>query len=90
MPGRGALEVLRAEGDFASTIDFHRMEPNPFRRHKTQGANNHIKQPNAFIFARNPIGATYNQLSAMLTRTFHNSRSKNTTLNVRNRPDGTD
>jgi hypothetical protein len=53
------------------------MEPKPFRRHKTEEANNHIKQRNAFIFARNPIGAAYNQLPAMLTRTFHNSPLKN-------------
>jgi hypothetical protein len=52
------------------------MEPKPFRRHKTEEANNHIKQRNAFIFARNPIGAAYNQLPAMLTRTFHNSPLK--------------
>jgi len=52
------------------------MEPKPFRRHKTEEANNHFKQRNAFIFARNPIDATYNQLPAMLTRTFHNSPLK--------------
>jgi hypothetical protein len=47
------------------------MEPKSFRRHKTKGANNHIKQGNAFIFARDPIGVTYNQLTAMLTILFH-------------------
>jgi hypothetical protein len=52
------------------------MEPKPFRRDKTEGTNNYIKQRNAFIFARNPIGATYNQLPAMFTRTFHNSPLK--------------
>jgi hypothetical protein len=53
------------------------MEPKPFRRDKTEGTNNYIKQRNAFIFARNPIGAAYNQLPAMFTRTFHNSPLKN-------------
>jgi hypothetical protein len=47
------------------------MKVKPFRLHKTEGANNHIKQANAFIFARNPIGVTYNQLPAMLTNVIH-------------------
>jgi hypothetical protein len=47
------------------------MEPKPFRLHKTEGANNHVKQADAFIFARNPIGVTYNQLTAMLTDVIH-------------------
>jgi hypothetical protein len=56
---------------FASDIDLLRMEPKPFRLHKTEGANNHVKQADAFIFARNPIGVTYNQLTAMLTDVIH-------------------
>ena len=40
--------------------------------HKTEGANNHIEQGNALVFARNPIGVTYNQLAAMLTSVIHN------------------
>jgi hypothetical protein len=75
--GQGSIGGTKSRRDFASAIDLLRMEPKPFRRHKTEGANNHIKQPNAFIFARNPIGATYNQLPAMFTRTFHNSPLKN-------------
>jgi len=47
------------------------MEPKSFGFHKTEGANNHIKQGDAFFFARNPIGVTYNQLPAMLTNTVH-------------------
>jgi hypothetical protein len=43
------------------------MEPKPFCLHKTEGANNHIKQTDALVFARNPIGVTYNRLAAMLT-----------------------
>jgi len=49
------------------------MEPKPFGFHKTEGANNHVKQSDAFFFARNPIGVTYNQVPAMLTNTVHNS-----------------
>ena len=52
---------------FASNVDLLGMEPKPFRLHKTEGANNHIKQANALFFARNPIGVTYNQLTAMFT-----------------------
>ena len=55
----------------ASIVDFLRMEPQPFGFHKTEGANNHVKQSDAFFFARNPIGVTYNQLPAMLTNTVH-------------------
>jgi hypothetical protein len=39
--------------------------------HKTEGANNHIKQGDACFFARNPIGVTYNQVTAMLTEPIH-------------------
>ena len=56
---------------FASDIDFLRMEPKSFCLHKTERANNHIKQGDAFFFARNPIGVTYNELAAMLTRVIH-------------------
>jgi hypothetical protein len=47
------------------------MKVKSFRRHKTEGANNHVKQADAFFFARNPIGVTYNQLTAMLTDAIH-------------------
>jgi hypothetical protein len=61
---------VSGESLFAN-IDFLRMEPKPFRLHETEGANNHIKQRDAFFFARNPIGVTYNQLAAMLTSVIH-------------------
>jgi hypothetical protein len=47
------------------------MEPKPFRFHKAEGANNHIEQGDALVFARNPIGVTYDQLVAMLTSVIH-------------------
>jgi hypothetical protein len=47
------------------------MEPKPFRFHKAEGANNHIEQGDALVFARNPIGVTYDQLVAMLTGVIH-------------------
>jgi hypothetical protein len=47
------------------------MKPKSFGFHKTERANNHIKQGDTFFFARNPIGVTYNQLPAMLTNTVH-------------------
>ena len=50
------------------------MEPKPFRRHKTERANNHIEQGNALIFARHPIGVSYNRLPAMLTSVIHDFR----------------
>jgi hypothetical protein len=56
---------------FASEIDFLGMEVKPFGLHKTERANNHVKQADAFIFARNPIGVSYNQLAAMLTSVNH-------------------
>jgi hypothetical protein len=49
------------------------MKVKPFRLHKTEGANNHIEQGDALIFARHPIGVTYNQLVAMLTDVIHSS-----------------
>jgi hypothetical protein len=39
--------------------------------HKTAGANNQIKQGDAFLLTRHPIGVAYNTLSAMLTNVFH-------------------
>jgi hypothetical protein len=47
------------------------MEPKPLRFHKTEGANNHIEQGDALVFARHPIGIPYNQLAAMLTNVIH-------------------
>ena len=47
------------------------MKVKPFCLHKTEGANNHVKQGDAFFFARNPIGLTDNQLTAMLTVAIH-------------------
>jgi hypothetical protein len=47
------------------------MEPKPFGFHRTEGANNQIEQRDAFFFARNPMGVTYNQLTAMLTDAIH-------------------
>ena len=56
---------------FASNIDFFRMEPKSFRLHRTEGANNDIKQDDPVFFTCNPIGITYNQLAAMLTTALH-------------------
>ena len=56
---------------FASQIDFLRTEVEPFRFHKTERANNHIKQSDTFFFAHDPIGVTYNRLPAMLTNAIH-------------------
>ena len=56
---------------FASSIDVLRMEAKALRFHKTEGANNHIKQGDTLVFACNPIGVTYNQLPAMLTIAIH-------------------
>ena len=47
------------------------MKVKPFCRDTTEGANNHVKQADAFFFARNPIGVTYKQLTAMLTDAIH-------------------
>ena len=47
------------------------MEPKPFGFHRTEGANNQIEQGDAFFFARNSMGVTYNQLTAMLTGAIH-------------------
>jgi hypothetical protein len=47
------------------------MKVKPFCLHRTEGANNHVKQGDAIFFARNPIGITRNQLAAMLTDAIH-------------------
>jgi hypothetical protein len=47
------------------------MEAKPLRFHKTEGANNHIKQGDTLVFACNPIGVTDNRLPAMLTIAIH-------------------
>jgi hypothetical protein len=47
------------------------MKVKPCCLHKTEGANNHIEQGDALVFARNPIGVTQNQLTAMLTDAIH-------------------
>jgi hypothetical protein len=47
------------------------MKVKPFCLDKTEGANNHIKQGDACFFTRNPIGVTYNQVTAMLTDAIH-------------------
>jgi hypothetical protein len=43
------------------------MKVKPFRFHKTEGANDNIKQGDACFFACNSIGITYNQVTAMFT-----------------------
>jgi hypothetical protein len=47
------------------------MEAKPLRFHKTEGANNHIKQGDTLVFACNPIGVADNRLPAMLTIAIH-------------------
>jgi hypothetical protein len=47
------------------------MKVKAFCLDKTEGANNHIKQASAFFFARNSVGVTYKQLTAMLTDAIH-------------------
>jgi hypothetical protein len=47
------------------------MEAKSLRFHETQRANNLIEQSDAFLFARHPVGVTYNQLPAMLTDPIH-------------------
>ena len=56
---------------FASNIDFLCMKVKSLCLHKTESANNHIEQGDALVFARNPIGVTYDQLVAMLTSVIH-------------------
>ena len=47
------------------------MKVKPFCFHKTEGANDKIKQGNALIFARNSIGVTHYRAIAMLTSVIH-------------------
>ena len=56
---------------FAFNIDFLCMKVKSLCLHKTERANNHIEQGDALVFARYPVGVTYNQLAAMLTRVIH-------------------
>jgi hypothetical protein len=56
---------------FASNIDFLCMKVKSLCLHETDGANNHIEQGDALVFARYPVGVTYDQLAAMLTRVIH-------------------
>ena len=67
---------------FVSQIDFLRMEVKPFRFHKTERANNHIKHGDTLLFACNPIGVTYNRLPAMLTNTIHASLKRQVTCHM--------
>jgi hypothetical protein len=47
------------------------MKVKLFCLQKTEGANNHIKQGDACFFARNSIGITDNQVTAMFTDPIH-------------------
>ena len=58
------------------------MKVKPFCLHKTEGANNHIEQGNALVFARNPIGVTYNQLVTVFTSVIHNCLSWQTRCHI--------
>ena len=55
----------------ASQMDFLSMEVKPFRFHKTESANNHVKQGDALFLADHPIDITYDLFSAVLANTFH-------------------
>ena len=66
----------------ASNIDFLCMEAKPLRFHKTEGANNHIKQGDTLVFACNPIGVTDNRLPAMLTNAIHISLKRQVTCHM--------
>jgi len=59
---QGSVGATSSRRGFAANADFLRMQSKSFRLHRTERANDHIKQGNAVFFARNPIGATYNQL----------------------------
>ena len=69
---------------FASNIDFLCMKVKSLCLHKTEGANNHIEQGDALIFARNPIGVTYNQLVTVFTSVIHNCLSLANKMPYRN------
>jgi hypothetical protein len=58
------------------------MEVKPFRFHKTERANNHIKHSDTLFFARNPIGVTYNRLPAMFTIAIHISPKRQGTCHM--------
>jgi hypothetical protein len=58
------------------------MEVKPFRFHKTERANNHIKHSDALFFARNPIGVTDNRLPAMFTIAIHISLKRQGTCHI--------
>jgi hypothetical protein len=47
------------------------MEPKFSCLHKTEAANNHIEHYDSFVFARNPVGLTYNEPVAMPTNGIH-------------------
>jgi hypothetical protein len=56
---------------FASCVYFFCVKAQPLCLRRTQGANDHIKQGHTGLFAGNTVGATYNQLAAMLTGLIH-------------------
>jgi hypothetical protein len=47
------------------------MKAKALRFHKTERANNHIKQGDPLFFAHHPIGVTNDRLPAMLTNAIH-------------------
>ena len=51
------------------------MKVKSFCLFKTEAANNHIKQDDALVFARNTIGVSYYRPTAMLTSVIHNCLS---------------
>ena len=51
------------------------MKVKSFCLFKTEGANNHIKQTDAVVFARNTIGITYYRPTAMFASVIHNCLS---------------
>lgn len=55
----------------AANIDFLRMQLKSSRLHSTEGTNNHVEQDHPVLFARDPIGITYNQLPTMFTSKAH-------------------
>jgi hypothetical protein len=60
---------------FAFNIDFLCMKVKPLCLHNAGGANNHIEQGDALVFARNAIGVTYYRPTAMFTSVIHNCLS---------------
>ena len=51
------------------------MKVKPFCFHKTEGANNYVKQGDACFFARNAIGVTDYRPTAMFTSVIHDCLS---------------